>query len=160
MRGGVLPPALVLAALAFALAFAPRRMVWPAIGLAAIVAVVTALLPLPHSWTGAIFVACWGMTIVAAASVHLPRGVGGRTALLLALGAGLAAGATIAVAGTQLDFARALPVMILVWPARWLVGHKGDIAVKVAASWLVAVAILVGTLPIVPTPGYVADHME
>lgn len=160
MRGGVLPPALVLAALAFALAFAPRRIIWPALGLAAAAAVVTALLTLPHGWTGAIFVVCWATTIVAAASVHLPRGLGGRIAVLLALGAGIAAGATIAVAGTHADLARALPVALLVWPARWLASHKGAIAVKVAASWLVAVAILVGTLPIVPTPGYVADHME
>ena len=160
MRGGTLPPALVLAALAFALAFAPRRMVWPALGLAVVAAVATALLRLPHGWTGAIFVVCWATTIIAAASVHLPRGVGKRLSLILALAAGVAAGATIAVAGTRLDLARALPVALLVWPARWLIAHKGGIAVKVAASWLVAVAILVGTLPIVPTPGYVADHME
>ncbi|MGI4877288.1 MAG: hypothetical protein ACRYG4_07360 [Janthinobacterium lividum] len=142
------------------MAFTPRRVVWPAIGLAAIGAVFVALSPMPKTWTGAVFVVCWATTIVAAASVHLPRGLSERLALLLALTCGLVAGATIAVAGTRLDLARGLPVALLAWPARWMISHKGSIAIKVVASWLVAVAILVGTLPIVPTPGYVADHME
>ncbi|MBC7506267.1 MAG: hypothetical protein H7267_11170 [Sandarakinorhabdus sp.] len=79
---------------------------------------------------------------------------------MLAANTGLWAGAVTAIAGTPQDLARALPVALLAWPAGWLVTHRAGIAVKVLASWLIAVAILVAALPIVPTPGYMQDHME
>jgi len=132
MRGGALPPALLFVALVFALAFVPRRAVLPALVIAGLVALAAVFVPLPHSWTEVLFAGC----------------------------AGLWAGATIAVAGAPVDLARALPVVLLVLPSRWLIGLRAGVAVKVAASWLIAVAILAATLPIVPTPGYVADHME
>ena len=160
MRGGALPPALLFAALAFALAFAPRRIVMPAVIVVGLAALVTALLPLPHRWTEALFSGCWVSIMLTAALVHLPRGVATRAALAIAVNAGIWAGATIAVAGAPVDLARALPLVLLVLPSRWLIGRHAGVAVKVAASWLIAVAILAATLPIVPTPGYVADHME
>ena len=160
MRGGALPPALLCAALAFALAFAPRRAVVPALVVVAVIAMAFASLPLRSAWTEAIFIGCWVGVVATAAAVHLPSGPGRALAVVLATNAGIWAGATVAVAGAPADLARALPVALLVFPARWLVAHRGAIAVKVVASWLIAVAILAGTLPIVPTPGYVADHME
>lgn len=160
MRGGALPPALLFAALAFALAFAPRRAVLPAFAAAALAAIAAAFVAFPHHWTGALFAGCWISVIVASALVHLPRGLPGWVAVAVAVNAGLWAGATIAVAGAPVDLVRALPVLLLALPSRWLIAHRAGVAVKVAASWLIAVAILAATLPIVPTPGYVADHME
>ena len=160
MRGGALPPALLFAALAFALAFAPRACAWPGTALAAGIAAVTAALRLPLSAVEAAFLACWGTVILAAAMVHLPRGLPSAGALALAAAVGLAAGVIVAVAGTPADLARAAPVLLLVWPARWLRGRGGGVGVKVVASWLIAVAILAATLPVVPTPGYKPDHME
>lgn len=160
MRGGALPPALLCAALAFALAFAPHRVLWRAAGVMLLTAALSALLPWPQKAIEAIFIACWGSVIVTAALVHLPQGLGNRAALPLAANAGLWTGAIITVAGTRLDLAWALPCVLFAFPAAWLVRHRGGIAVKVIASWLIAVAILAGTLPIVPTPGYMPDHME
>ncbi len=160
MRGGVLPAALLCAALAFALAFAPRRAVAPALALLAVFAIGVVLLPIKPAWTEAVFIGCWVSVVLTAASVHLPAGPGAAMAFGLAANAGIWAAATVAVSGVPADLARALPVALLVLPARWLIAQRGGIAVKVVASWLVAVAILAGTLPIVPTPGYVADHME
>ncbi len=160
MRGGALPPALLFAALAFALAFAPRRAVVAALPLAGLVALAAAFMPFPQRWTEGLFIGCWISIILTSALVHLPRRLGSRPALLIAANAGLWAGATIAVAGAPADLARALPLVLLVLPSRWLIEHRAGVAVKVAASWLIAVAILAATLPIVPTPGYVADHME
>lgn len=160
MRGGVMPPALLFAALAFALAFAPRRVLLP--GLAALVLVAAAIhaLPIPKAWTEAVFVGCWLSVIGTAAMVHLRAGAGPRLAFALAVNAGAWAGATVAVSGVGLDLLKAFAVLVLLVPARWLVAHRGGIAVKVVASWLVAVAILAATLATMPTPGYVPDHME
>ena len=80
--------------------------------------------------------------------------------MLLAVNTGFWAGAVTAIAGSDRDLLRALPVALLAFPAGWLVAHRGALAIKVLASWLIAVAILVAALPMVPTPGYVQDHME
>ncbi len=160
MRGGVLPPALLFTALAFMLAFATRRSVLPALAAAAAAAIAAANLPLPKAWTEALFVGCWLSVIGTAALVHLKRGLDIDIAMPLALNAGAWAGATIAVAGMGADLAKAMPALLLALPAQWLVAHRGGIAIKVVASWLVAVAILAATLATVPTPGYVQDHME
>ncbi len=161
MRGGALPPALLCAALGFALAFAPRRFI-----LASLVALVGAAAlivwrGLGASWRDTVFVGCWISVILTAAAVHLPRGPGPRLAVLLSLNVGAWAGAVIAVAGAPLDLAKSLPWAMLCLPGGWLVATGRQIALKVAASWLVAVALLAVSLPFTtPTPGYVPDHMD
>ena len=160
MRGGALPPALLCAALAFALAFAPRRAVLPAVAALVVAGLAVVFAPVPKAWQEAVFAGCWISIIVTAASVHLPRGLALVPAVALGVNAGIWAGAVVALGGVPLDLARALLAALLVLPAAWLVAHRGAIAVKVVSSWLVAVAILAATLPIVQTPGYVPDHME
>ena len=160
MRGGALPPALLCAALAFALAFVPRQVILPALLALCAVAILVVLLPLKTISPELIFAGCWLSIVATAATVHIRWHFGMPVALLLGANAGLWAGAVVAISGIPTDLARALPVALLAFPAGWLVVNRGAIAVKVVASWLVAVAILAGTLPIVPTPGYVQDHME
>ena len=160
MRGGSLPPALLCAALAFALAFAPRRVIAPSLVALTAAAALTSLLPIGLAWREHVFIACWAGVVFIAALVHLPAGVGERQAPILGAVAGILCGAVVEVAGTPGDLLKALPFVLLVLPARWLVATKRQIAVKVAASWLIAVAILAAALPIEPTPGYEPDHME
>ncbi len=160
MRGGALPPAILCATLAFMLVFAPRRAIWPAIGLVITATLAALALPWPHGWLEAVFIGCWVSVVITALLVHLPGRVPLSVALIAGSNAGIWAGATIAEAGTLADAARALPFVLLVFPGRWLAARGASVAVKVASSWLVAVAILAATLPIVPTPGYVPDHME
>jgi hypothetical protein len=148
------------AALAFALAFAPSRVRAPALVVLAVVALLFNRVSFPEGWHETIFAGCWISVIIAALSVHV-RAIASLTpALLLAANTGVWAGAVIAIAGTPQDLTRALPVALLALPAGWIVANRAGIAIKVLASWLVAVAILVAALPIVPTPGYVQDHME
>jgi hypothetical protein len=46
-------------------------------------------------------------------------------------------------------------------PAVWIVDRRVLIAVRVVASWLIAVAMLGALLQFLPvTPGYMPDHME
>ncbi len=160
LRGGVLPPALLFAALAFALAYAPRGARLLTIVMALISAAAIAQTPIAPRWVDHVFTGCWLSVIVTAASIHRRRGIGDRIALALGVNAGVWAGATTAVAGTTLDIAKAAPLLALCLPAVWLVATRRGIALKVAGSWLIAIAALAAVLPIVPTPGYAPDHME
>ena len=160
MRGGALPPALLCAALGFALAYAPvRGRVAGVVGLI-LAAVITTFLPIPAGWVEPVFAGCWISIALTSSSVHLPGGVGERTAALLGLNAGVWAGAVVAISGRPLDLAIALPAVLVMAPAAWLLATPARLGVKIVASWLIAVAALAGTLPFVPTPGYVQDHRE
>jgi hypothetical protein len=161
MRGGALPPALLAAALGFALAFAPRRVLAPAIALFVLIGLGVGLNRIPADWIDAAFYACWASVIATSLSVHWPKSLLSWLALALATNAGLWAGAVIAVAGTPLDFAKSAPLVLLCLPARWLAAQRVSVVIKVVSSWLAAVAILAAALPTTtPTPGYAPDHME
>ena len=160
MRGGPLPPALLCAALAFALAFAPPRARLPALVLLCLVAVAASHLPFDRISPEIVFAGCWISVVLTAASVYVRAGRPTWFGPVVGANAGLWSGAVIAISGTTMDLLRALPAAMIVLPAAWLVSRGGGIAVKVVSSWLVAIAILAATLPIVPTPGYAPDHME
>ena len=160
MRGGVVPPALLFAALACMLAFAPRVSRWPTVLAAIAAAGLVAQLPLRTAWVEVIFFGCWASTVSTAACVHFQRHLTGRRPLLIGINAGAWAGATVAIAGTTLDLVKAAPWLALVVPGVWLAARGRGVAVKVVSSWLIAIAVLAAVLPIVPTPGYAPDHME
>ena len=96
----MLPPALLSAALGLALAYAPPRARVAAVLILWIVAPLAALLMLAPRWEEAVFLACWAGVILAAASVHLPRGLRTSAALALALAIAVLAGSVTAAAGT------------------------------------------------------------
>ena len=161
MRGGALPPALLFAALGLALAFAPRRILAPAVVLAIFAAVGASFLRVATSWEDPIFLGCWISVAIAAASVHIPGGVRSFWVVILALNSGVWAGAVVAAAGKALDLAIAAPIVLLCIPGAWLVATGRGIAVKVAASWLIAIGVLALSLQLAPTtPGYEPDHMD
>lgn len=160
MRGGVFPPAMLCLALGLALAFLPRRVALTAALVGVVVALAAwSLLPkaLPVE---PVFLGCWASVIVTAASTYLPKVVPAFAGYALGANAGLWVGAVVAVAGTQRDLFLALPFVLactIGWP---LVARGWGVAIKVCASWLIAIATLAAMLPLTPTPGYVPDHME
>ena len=163
MRGGALPPALLMAALGFALAFAPRAL-WSRAVLAAAVTA-AALWAFLHNSSDArfeeiAFLGLWVSLALTAAMVHLPRGPSRALALGAGANAGLWSGAVVAVAGKPTDLMIALPCTLVAFAALPLIARGLGIGVKVAASWLIAVAILAALLPLTPTPGYKPDHMD
>ena len=160
MRGGALPAALIFAAIGFALAFTPRRMRLPAVFVAVLGAFVTLEIAFDVAHAEAIYIACWTSIIVAAASVHFTGHRPGWAVLALVTTCGAAAGSVIALTGTLPDLAVAVPAVLVIFPASWLVSRGNGIAVKVVSSWLIAIAILAAALPLTPTPGYAPDHME
>lgn len=161
MRGGALPPSLLIAALGLALAFAtPRVRTWSLAGLSATLALLS-LATIPPGWLEVVFLGCWTSTAATAAAVHLPRGLGIRGAIALSINAGVWSGAVVALSGSRFDLLKAASCVLIVLPASWLVARRASIAVKVASSWLIAIAILAAALPFLPvTPGYLPDHIE
>jgi hypothetical protein len=160
MRGGALPAALICAALGFALSFAPHRIRIPALIAAAAGALAVLQFPPDSSLTEGIYAACWLSIIIAAASVNLPGARAQWAMVVLALCCGTAAGGVIAIAAAPRDLALAATAVLVVVPASWLAQRGRGIAVKVVASWLIAIAMLAASLPLTPTPGYAPDHME
>lgn len=160
MRGGFLPPAILIAALGLALAFIPVRRAFIATALMVTLALAAWSAGPPASWIEPIFVACWLSVIATAALVHRPLALPAWAFLVAAANAGLWAGAVISVAGHGRDLAIALPCVLLFVAGRPIVHRGWGIGVKVLASWLTAVAILATMVSLTPTPGYKPDHME
>lgn len=160
MRGGVLPPALLCLVLGIFLAYVPRRLIAPAIGITALLATVVVAVGVPSAWEEIAFAGCWISVVVISLSVHLPKPPNRLTVLAIAANAGVWVGSVVAVAGRPLDLMFALPSMLAVIPAILLLGTPLRLGVKIIASWLAAVAILAGALPITPTAGYEPDHMQ
>ena len=103
----------------------------------------------------------WISVIATAASVHLARGLRPWAAMVLSLNAGVWASAVVSLSGSRLDLLKALPFVLIVLPASWVVGRHASIAVKVVSSWVIAIAVLAATLQLLPvTPGYLPDHLE
>jgi hypothetical protein len=161
MRGGALPPSLLAAALGLALASAPPRVwAWSLVALGAAMAMSSST-TLPSGWLEIVFLGCWTSTAVTAASVHLPRGPGSRGAIVLSINAGIWSGAVVALSGSRPDLVKSACCILLALPISWLVARRASIALKVASSWLIAIAILAAALPFLPvTPGYLPDHLE
>jgi len=110
---------------------------------------------------GAFFFSCWLSVIVTAASVHLGRGLKTWAAVALSLNAAVWASAVVSLSGSKLDLLKALPCVLILLPASWVVRRYASIPVKVVSSWIIAVAVLAATLQLLPvTPGYLPDHLE
>jgi len=161
MNGGVLPAALLCAALGLGLASAERRTELPRFAVLAVTACATALAPIPVTWSHAVFLGCWTSIMASAAIVHEPRALKDNAALALTLNAAVWTGAVMALAPSKVDLLEALPLALCAWPAAWARRRGQAIVLKVLASWLMAVAMLGATLQLLPvTPGDLPDHME
>lgn len=160
MRGGIVPPAMLCLALGLALAFVPRRVAIVGACLLVAGAVAAFALTPASAPIEAVFLGCWASVIVTAATTYLPRVVPAVAAALLAVNAGGWAGAVSAVAGTAANLAAALAFVLVFALGGLLVARGWSVALKVVASWLIAIATLAAMLPLTPTPGYVPDHME
>ena len=160
MRGGFLPPAILIAALGLALAFVPLRRALIAAALMVVVTLIAWWSGPPVRWIEPIFVGCWLSVIATAGLVHRPLKLPPPVFLLAAANVGLWAGLVTSVAGKGRDLAIAVPCILLMFVGRPIVVRGWGIGVKVVASWLTAVAILATMVSLTPTPGYVQDHME
>jgi hypothetical protein len=151
----------VSVALGLALAFAPRRVWRLSLMTLTVTATCLAIAPVPRGWLDWVFLGCWLSVAASAATVHLLGGLRPRWAFAASLNAGFWSGAVIALGGSRLDLLKALPCVLVLFPAALVIGLRATIAVKVVASWLIAIAVLAATLQCLPvTPGYMPDHLD
>jgi hypothetical protein len=156
-----MPLALLLLALGLALASAPRRAWLPS--LLALLATSSTLgaVTFPKAWMEGVFLGCWISTVATAASVYLERRLRTGAALGLSINVAVWASAVSSVSESRSDLLQAVPCVLIFLPASWLVDRHVTVPIKVASSWLIAIALLAATLQILPvTPGYLPDHME
>lgn len=101
----------------------------------------------------------WAFVIATAAGAYFREGIATKLAPLVCAGSGVICGATVKAAGApiQLLILVAAATVIFVPASRWPLVDWG---VKVVCSWLIAIAALAVTLPLVTTPGYQRDHMD
>jgi hypothetical protein len=160
MNAGFLPLALLCAAFGFALAKTPVKVATMAIiALIAASSLSFAIVP-PASWETPAMLVLWISAAVTAGLAYLPRGLNSFSAFLVSINAGLWVGLVAHSAGGGGGMAAAWPLALLFLPAAWLLEKQLGVAVKIAASWIVAVSILAGMVAISPVPGYAPDHME
>ena len=160
MNGGMLPILLICATVGLALSLVGWRDAW--LGVAAITfsALVVAMVPINAGASHVIFAGLFLSTILTALLVYLPRAWPRHWAIPVAANAGGWAGALASLSGMQGALWLALPLALLCLPGRLIEQRGLGIAVKVAASWMIAISSLALFVSIMPHPGYVPDHME
>lgn len=168
MSGAAWAPAVLCAALGLLFGSLPARAGWgAALAFAAMWIAMTGLLAVAPSfaaWSCShpahSSAACWITALAAAGAQYWPERGRARAAWGFALAAGLcvAAAASPCVAA----FSPWSPAWVaLALPARWLASRGAGVALKVAASWLLAVALLSLVLSARPAlPGDLPDHLE
>lgn len=160
MTGGALPLFLLCAALGLALGFGSKRGAWFGFACMVGVAILLASLSLPERLAPPITAGLLLSVIVTAALSYVRSGSADRWLLAAGLNAGGWAGAYASAFDQRAALALALPLGLLFIPGRWFVERDYSIVLKVAASWMIAIASLSIFVSLLPTPGYKPDHME
>jgi hypothetical protein len=165
VRTAALPDALLIAALGLVLTYATPRQARNSGFLLLAVSLAIAFIPMAGISDDLAFNGCWVSIIITAACVHLPFSrLSERQSLILwsalALNAGFWAGLVTHVQGGAPAVIVGLPLILLFIPGQVFLARHWGIAIKVACSWLIAIAVLEIGLNFVPTPGYAPDHMD
>lgn len=160
MTGENWSPVLLLVASALALTIAPVKFRWSAALALVVSAGVAAQLTYREDWQPMMLAGSWISIILTSLAVYRTQDASPLPSLALALNAGSWVGAVTTIGDNDWDLVRVMPFVLLLFPAAWIVARTASIVLKVLASWLITIAIMVLTLPIVTTPGYAPDHME
>ena len=160
MTGESWSPAILLLAAALSLAIAPKTHRLPAVLALISSAVLACLVAYPPAWQQAILAGSWISITLCALAVYRKPGASQAPSLMLAVNAGFWAGAVSASFGSERALLQVLPLALLTFPAGWAAARGASIILKILASWIIAITILMAALPMVATPGYVEDHMN
>lgn len=152
--------ALLCAVVGLALTFADGRAAWLAAGGLAGTAVIAWSLPVPGSFDSMILSGLWLSMVVTAALALLPRGFSQAGPIVIGVNGGAWIGALGSVSSSLAQLALILPLALLFIPGKWLSSRGHAIVAKVVLSWMMAVAALSFLVSLMPTPGYLPDHME
>ena len=160
MNGGMLPLLLICTTVGLVLSLVGRRDALLGLAAIALSALAVSLLEFPPEASKIVFAGLFVSTIATAVMVYLPRSWPRYWAIPIALNAGGWAGALASLSGMHSGLWLALPLCLLCVPGRLIEQRGLGIAVKVAASWMIAISSLSLFVSLMPHPGYVPDHME
>jgi hypothetical protein len=157
MSAGLLPASLLCAACGLALARAPRDVAIPSLLALAAAAIAATGFAAP-AWQKSTALAGWIVTAATAAIVHRCSRLSLSAAIALAALAGACCGA---MTGMRLALLPALLCAPAALFAARMSARRVPFVLDIAASWLIAVALLAVVLALLPvTPGNLPDHLE
>lgn len=160
MNAGILPIALLCATLGLVLSLAAPRLAWRAFAALVVSAALVSFLPISGAPNEPLFFGLWVSMIATAAIAFIPAFSPDHWAIPAAINAGGWSGALASSSNQHTGLAVALLLSLLFIPGRWVVHQGYSVALKVAASWMIAIATLSTFVSMMPTPGYRKDHME
>lgn len=160
MNSGILPLVLLGLALGLALTSVSVETAWKTSVSAAAAALVVCFVPIPPRLSVAVEVGLWITTVLTATTVFLPKSWTTRLIWPVAISAGVWLGAMASVGALRLPLLAALPLLLIFVPISMMGLQKSGIAMRVAASWMIAIGSLAVFVSMVPTPGYKQDHMQ
>jgi hypothetical protein len=116
---------------------------------------------LPAAWSIALITVCSLGTVILVLLIFWPARLSRLIALVLSVVVGVITGLGHSLAAMPQNIYPALAAGALALPALVAIERGYAIAVRVVASWLVAIAVLAALLPyVVSHPGYVSEHRQ
>ncbi len=160
MRDGALPA--VLMCLAFGMAICRQRLRNIALTLIilASVAAPTSALVFPDLLAAPTAIAAAGLTILFVFAVYSDRAFHPALVAVFGVSAGVLIGALTSFGGQASMLLLALPATLVAFPAAWLAHTGRAIALKVMASWILAVSLLSIGLTLVQGVNAGSDHLD
>lgn len=160
MNSGILPLLLLGLTLGLALSTAIPKWAWRGWIIADFVAIAMSFVPIAREHLITVEIGLWVSTILTAAVAYLPARFAAPATLPVAINAGAWLGAVASASAMRPVMLAGLFVALVFLPIHALSSRGSAIAVKVVASWMIAVGTLAVFVSMVPTPGYMQDHMQ
>ncbi len=160
MRDGALPA--VLLCLAFGMAICRQRVrdIAAAIVILVVVAIAASALVFPDALAAPTAIAAAALTVLVVFAVYSGRAFHPALAAGLGVAAGALIGALTSFAGQASLLLFALPATLVAFPAAWLARTGRAIALKVIASWILAVSLLSIGLTFAQGVSAGSDHLD
>jgi len=160
MRDGSLPA--VLLCLAFGMAICRQRVrdIAAAIVILVVVAIAASALVFPDALAAPTAIAAAALTVLVVFAVYSGRAFHPALAAGLGVAAGALIGALTSFAGQASLLLFALPATLVAFPAAWLAHTGRAIALKVIASWILAVSLLSIGLTFAQGVSAGSDHLD
>jgi len=160
MRDGALSA--VLLCLAFGMAICRQRVrdIAAAIVILVVVAIMASALVFPDALAAPTAIAAAALTVLVVFAVYAGRAFHPALAAGLGVAAGALIGALTSFAGQASLLLFALPATLVAFPAAWLAHTGRAIALKVMASWILAVSLLSIGLTFAQGVSAGSDHLD
>ena len=160
MRDGALPAVLLCLAFGMAICRQRRHNIALTLIILGIVAAATSALVFPDALAAPTAIATAALTVLVVFAVYSGRAFHPALAAGLGVAAGVSIGALTSFGGQASLLLFALPATLVAFPAAWLAHTGRAIALKVIASWILAVSLLSIGLTLTQGVSAGSDHLD